>query len=365
MISQNRGNVLKAFGMVLPFVLAAGQTMASETTGPTISGYVDTQYNYDFNQPLTGITTLRSYDAQDNNIANTAHLSLAGSFGEGIGYVVDLDAGRDAKTTTGETLTGSAIALQEAYLTYLCPVTKLGLKVGKFATFEGIEVIETNANPTITRGYLYGLAEPFTHVGGVVTYAIGKIDFAAGMVNGWDLPNDNNDGKTFVGKMGLNLGDPLSATLSGTHGPEQASNNGANRDSIDLTVLTKLIPKVDLYLQGNTGTEAMAVDNDGDGTADDRGSWSGAGIQPVIHFTDKFSLGGRVEYFYDKDGARTGVAKNASTNMTITPGYKLTDNILARAEYRYDTSNKKIWVDDKGVAKDSTSTMAVQFVVSF
>lgn len=376
MISQKRGSILRVLGMVLPFALGAGQLMADAPTGPTISGYVDTQYGYNFNKPITGTTALRSYDAQDNTISNTAHLSLAGSMGDGIGYVVDLDAGHDPNTTVGGQ-TPSSVALQEGYLTYVSS-SKIGFKFGKFATYEGIEVIETNQNPTISRGYLFGLAEPFTHVGGVVTYAVGKIDFAAGVVNGWDVPNDNNTGKTFVGKIGLNMGDPLSATLSGYHGPEQNavtsgstivdSRSGANRDSIDLTVLTKIIPKVDLYLQGNSGTEKQAIDSNGDGVldaGDARASWSGAGIQPLIHFTDKFTVGSRLEYFYDKNGARTGVVKNAATNFTITPGYQITKNIQVRAEYRYDTSNKKIWVDDKGTAKDSANTVTAQFLVSF
>jgi opacity protein-like surface antigen len=143
------------------------------------------------------------------------------------------------------------------------------------------------------------------------------------------------------------------------------SRSGANRDSIDLTLVTKIIPKVDLWLQGNIGTEAQVVDLDGDTVADDRGNWGGAGIQPVIHFTDKLSLGARLEYFADDQGARTGTVGLNATNFTVTPGYQLTSNLLVRAEYRYDTANKKVWVDDKGTAKDSASTMAVQFVYGF
>jgi hypothetical protein len=345
-------------------------------SAPVISGYVDTQYSYNWNKPITGMTNLRSYDAQDNTISNTAHLSLTGTGGDGIGYVVDLDAGHDPATTVGG-VSSSGVGLQEAYLTYLCPITHIGVKAGKFVTYEGIEVIETNANPTISRGYLFGMAEPFTHVGGVLTYVAGKLDFAVGAVNGWDLPNDNNKGKTLVGKIGFNFGDPFTATLSGYHGPEQAqvssgtaiidSRSGFNRDSVDLTVLTKLIPKVDLWLQANAGTEKGVVDNDADGINESRATWKGAGVQPLIHFGDKFTIGARLEYFDDPQGVRTGTGlKNiCATNFTVTPGYKLTDNVQVRAEYRYDTSNKKIWVDDKGTAKDSTSTTALQFVYAF
>lgn len=372
MMSLKRGSILLTLGVLLPF--ASQSNVMAETSGPTISGYVDTQYGYNFNKPASNTTFGRSYDFQDNNIANTAHFAIAGMFNDNTNYVVNIDAGHDANVTVGGA-GSSAVVLQEAYVNYV-GASKLGFKVGKFATFEGIEVIETNANPTISRGYLYGFAEPFTHVGGVLTYAAGALDFAAGVVNGWDQANDNNTGKTLVGKVGMNFGDKLTGSLSGYHGPEQnpsapvnsiaPQNSGNNRDSLDLTILTKIIPKVDLFLQGNIGTEKNAVANAG-GTAkvDDQASWSGAGIQPVVHLTDKLSLGARLEYFADKNGARTGVVNNDMTNFTITPGYKINDNLLVRAEYRYDTSNKKVWVDDKNKAQDSASTAAVQFVVSF
>jgi hypothetical protein len=371
-----RGSGRGVAGALLTLLL----TSAAFADGPAFSGYVESQYGYNFDKPLTGMTALRSYDAQDNNIANTAHIALTGSLDGGASYVVELDAGHDAATTFGAGTTSSDVGLQEAYLTWMSESTKLGVKAGKFVTFQGIEVIETNANPTISRGYLFGLAEPFTHVGGVLTYVCGKFDFAAGVVNGWDLPNDNNSGKTVVGKVGFNFGDAVTGTLSGYHGPEQAvvvdtitaapstlvdNRAGANRNSVDLTVVTKIIPKVDLWLQGNWGEENQVVDLDGDTISDDRGSWSGVGVQPVIHISDKFSIGARGEYFADPDGARTGVVDNFVTNFTITPGYMLSSNVQVRAEYRYDTSNKKIWVDDQGTAKDTASTAALQFIVTY
>ncbi len=384
MMSKRRGSILLTLGMLLPFVAQSGRLMAdtAAVTAPTISGYVDTQYGYNFANPANGsnntihngISSPRSYDAQDNTISNTAYLSMTGKIGDALSYAINLGAGHEPETTVGA-VGPSAVALQEAYATYVCPVTHLGFKVGKFATYEGIEVYQTNANPTISRGYLYGLAEPFTHVGGVLTYVAGPLDFAAGVVNGWDLPDDNNPGKTWVGKVGLSLGDKLAATLSGYSGPEQAQtvvngivngNSGKLRKSVDLTMLTKIIPKVDLNIQFNAGTESdTSVVN-----ANDRGSWSGAALEPVVHVTDKLSLGARLEYFADKDGARTGIANNDLTNLTITPGYQINSNLLVRAEYRYDTTSKKttdatVFEDDKGMPKDSSSTAAVQVVVSF
>jgi hypothetical protein len=49
-------------------------------------------------------------------------------------------------------------------------------------------------------GFLFNLAEPFTHVGAVATYRAGAFDAALGAVNGWDVVTDNNTGKTILGK---------------------------------------------------------------------------------------------------------------------------------------------------------------------
>lgn len=357
----------KVAGLMAATVMVATAS-AVKADGPTVSGYIDTQYVYSFNQPNTQAIMLRSFDAKDNNISlNAAQLNVSGTFGETAGYTVKFLAGLDAGLLTS---VGSGAAddfdLQEAYL-WNKFASGLGFKVGKFVTFQGIEVIESKDNATISRGYLFGLAEPFTHVGGVATYATGAWDFAAGVVNGWDITSDNNTGKTAVGKATMNLGDPLMVTVSATHGPEQAGpgTNGNNRTSVDLTGVTKIIPMTALWFQLNGGEEENIVDLDGDTIVDDTAKWKGFTVQPIVSITDKFSVGARGEYFYDDDGARTGTVDLAAKNFTITPAYKTTENTTVRLEYRYDTANKKIWADEDGTLKDTSNTVSAQFLLTF
>ena len=145
-------------GLVLSTVLLlAGSSFAH---APTISGHIDTTYTYNLGSPKDGFNRLRSYDDKDNTIAlNSTHLAFTGSMGDA-GYNIEVDAGRDAELNNGTRLAGGTptdsnfFDVQEAYLTYKCPKTLIGLKVGKFVTPEGIEVIESKDNPTISRGYL-------------------------------------------------------------------------------------------------------------------------------------------------------------------------------------------------------------------
>jgi len=62
----------------------------------------------------------------------------------------------------------------------------LTFTAGKFVTSEGIEVIEGNQDYTVTRGFLFGLAEPYTTTGVKADYQFTKqLDLMLGVVNGW------------------------------------------------------------------------------------------------------------------------------------------------------------------------------------
>lgn len=352
-------------------VLMVSGVSILKADGPKVTGFVDSTYNYNFNKPADRVNQLRSFDAKTNNFAlNSAQVQVVGTAGDA-GYVVKVVGGSDAEVlkSTGSS-TVQDVLFQEAFLTYVCPMTKINLKMGKFATTEGIEVIESKDDPTISRGYLFGLAEPFTHVGFLATRPFGPIEIGFGLVNGWDNTSDNNKGKTALGKLGFNFGDPFTLTISGLHGAEQAD-EALNRNSIDAVLVTKIIPKVTLNIQGNYGDEKFVSPAPGVGHIVKK--WSGVGVQPVISITDKFSLGSRIEYFSDPNGSRVSVPGGfvdsvdhlAFTNFTITPTYKVTDSATFRLEYRYDTANKKFFVDDKYKLKDSASSVSAQWIVTF
>ncbi len=112
---------------------------------------------------------------------------------------------------------------------------------GKFATYEGIEVIDGWLNPTITRGFLYYLAEPVTHVGAKLHYPTPMFDIGAGVVNGWDTNNgifytgDNNPMKTVLWRAAVTPSPIFWAAFSGAYGVEKAGADSDPRLSLDLT----------------------------------------------------------------------------------------------------------------------------------
>lgn len=306
----------------------------AETSAPSIAGYVETGYHLNLSDTQAA-PILRSYDGLAGNtfLLHAAHLAISHSFSDEISATVELDAGSDAAITGGAIFIDGvpyAFDVQEAYGKY----SKGGfsLTVGKFVTYQGIEVIEGPLNPTLTRGFLYGLAESFTHIGLKAHYTSESgFDVGIGVVNGWDLWVDNNDWKTIIARVGY-AGETFFAGVSGSFGSELA-NDEDPRLSLDLTGGI-IAGAVTVYFQGNFGHEGDA-------------SWYGFGIQP-LYTGDLFTFGARVEYFGDPEGVRTlldvsgdpdmpiFVTDGSYLNITLTPGVLLAEHFAVRLEFRAD-----------------------------
>jgi len=346
-MSAAKHNLFKPAAAALAGLWLAAGAFAE---GPKFTGFIDFTYNRNLSADEATTTNLHhSFDSQANTfLLNAAHLVATGSAGEELSYVVEVDMGTDAAVTNSGGLdAGDEVDLQEAYMTYRRPGSDLGFKAGKFVTYNGIEVIESGANPTITRGLLFGLAEPYTHTGMVATYQLsGAVDLHAGLVNGWDLFTDNNRRPTGVFKLGYSGGDPLALTLSSYLGPEQAGNTDDLRMTVDATGVTKSLKNTDLWFQFNYGQEAGAALDGGDA------AWLGFGLQPLYHFSEKTCLGLRYEYFKDSDGARTGVVQ-ALQNISVVPTYFLTEGLMGRAELRLDISDEEVFRDADGAPTDT------------
>lgn len=376
-------NMLKVWFLAGSVMMAISMKVKVMADPPKISGFVDTTYNYDMNRPASRITAMRSFDRKtDSFLLNAAQVNIEGSK-EGIGYLAKLafgtdpsiyksvGTGADAGLPTAPSSVAYNFEVMEAYLTYKCPKTSVQFKAGKFVTFEGIEVIESKDNFTITRGHLFGLAEPYTHVGAIAGYAFPKVvELWVGAVNGWDLHTDNNIGKTFLSKLGLNLSDQVTGSFSFYRGAEKTDNTNDARTSVDTTWFIKPSGKLTLALQANAGEEEKFsfADKDGDGIADGgAGHWYGVSIQPLISITDKFGIGGRYEWFSDLDGARhPGNMTHIIQNITLTPTFNITESLMFRVEYRYDWSTAQVFEGSDGLTNKSIAkTLSSELIFKF
>jgi hypothetical protein len=303
-----------------------------------------------FTQTPGGAVPTRAYDSANGFLLNQASVFVKHQLNENVYAQIRFDAGANAGINNFSTGVDKYFDVREAYAV----ATGMGLTLtaGKFTTYEGIEVVDGWLNPTVTRGFLYYLAEPVTHVGAKLHYTSGAFDIGAGVVNGWDTNNgyfatgDNNSQKTVIWRAAYTTA-PFWAAFSGTYGVEKPQSGKDPRLSLDLTGAAVISPMLAINFQGNYGSEKNASVVDPTKTA----SWVGFGIQPMVH-VDAMSLGARFEYFSDKGLSRTSGFSGAAAvagkdkvglwNFTITPGYTIAGAFLLRAEFRVDGADQEV-----------------------
>jgi Putative beta-barrel porin-2, OmpL-like. bbp2 len=314
---------------------------------PTITGYVEAAYHISFTNPKQEAVPLHGfYDPTGNTfMLHAAHIAVNHSFNENVSATIEIDAGYDAAANNSLDLWWGGEStipfdIQEAYATYKGGI--FSVTAGKFVTYEGIEVVEGPLNPTITRGFLFGFAEPVTHTGVKFHFTGETVDFGIGLVNGWDKLIDNNNFKTFIFKLGLKPSDAFMANLSGTFGAEKGETADGHRLSLDLTGAWTASESFALWFQANYGMDNIGAD-DVAGEEVDTVSWFGFGLQPT-YTSGAFSFGARVEYFSDPDNERMALFDGGATyiNVTATPGIILAQGFKARLELRADIATEEV-----------------------
>lgn len=319
-----------------------------------LSIYLQGGYTFNFANPDSGKNEQRIFDQK----ANTFLLDLAQiQFAKdpavgGPGYKFKISWGETAKFihSAGLGNPDDEVDLTEAYVNYVAPMgSGLKLQFGKFVTYHSAEVIEARDDFNYSRSFLFNFAVPFTHTGFMARYKFSDA-FTANVyvVNGWDVTNDNNKGKTFGASFVVTPIKPVQLTFNFMYGPEQADNNSNNRFLFDWIGAFQVTKKLTFMANVDYAHE----DNDPlNGGKDSQ--WYGVAAYAKYEFTDYFSTSIRGEYFNDKNGVRTGIAQELK-EITITPEFKIAKNLLLRPEYRHDWSDQKGF-DSKHVAFDKKS----------
>jgi hypothetical protein len=303
------------------------------------------------------------FDTKANSFTfNMAELALTKSSEAGTGFGLVLNYGLDAKAINLDPATGPGdnFEVQQAYVSQKT-LGDMELKLGKFATLHGAEVIEGPSNYNISRSILFGWAIPFTHTGLRLHAEMGPmLSGHLGINNGWDNVSDNNKGKSAELQVGLTPMDMLSVSVTGMYGPEATSGtDNDNRGLVDVVATIKPMDGLAIVLNYDRGSQEAAG---GAGTAS--ALWQGYAIYANLAIGDKHAVTLRGEVFDDQDGFRTSTVQTLR-EATLTFACKMRESLEWRAEYRYDQSNKDVFVDDKGVAKDTQSTVALAAYYTF
>lgn len=363
-----------------------------------IHGFVSSSYSYNLNKPATqtncGVAPLtgcaRIFDQDDNSfkldVSELVFQKEANEIGD-IGFRIDLTFGfslpeaaqRPRSSATVGTGTPGSLAsedddfdLQQAYLSWKAPVgTGLTLEFGKFNTHVGNEVFSgyDGWNMNFSRTYVFGWGIPFNHTGLRAWYTLSNELTVMGMVaNNWeeDGTSDNNSDKTLGAQIAYNPSDMIGIVLNwagGNQGSQEkppASTNSNWRDIYDIVVNLALTNELTLVLNGDYGTEQNADPTTGGFT-----KWWGYNGTVRYDVNKWFSMNVRGAYFDDSDGYRLSAVGNKMTEVTVTPEFRVDENLTIRFEYRHDSSTMAVFERNNGAGTSTQDTVAMNALIHF
>ncbi|MBW2290000.1 MAG: porin [Deltaproteobacteria bacterium] len=262
----------------------------------------------------------------------------------------------------------SCFYVSQAYIQYLIPFTSNGItmKAGRFNTIVGAEVAQTTANFNITRGMLFSVMQPVDHLGLLFDTEWGEsgVTTAFGVVNSglndWRTDPDLNKGKAILGQLGWSndtIGSAVSViwgddfrTPFATGGPGSCPRcDNHSQGLVDVVLTWDPNEKTSTWLNFDYGWRQLSKTR----PEDDTQHGYGVAVAGRYAVTERLGLSSRFEWLADKNGFAGWV--NATDedeetdvfSLTGTADYALTNNLMVRAEVRWDTIRKKGVSDDE------------------
>ena len=363
--------------------------------GATLNYTFDGYYDYDFNHPIGRVQYLRAYDVLSNAFSiNQADiifdLDPDVAAGRRYGVRIDLQYGQATETLQGnpsnEVRPEIYRNIFQAYGTYVVPVGKgLTVDFGKWASSLGIEGNYTKDQVNYSRSFFFDYL-PFYHAGVRASYKINdKLTANYWLVNGTNQSEPTNSFKDelfgFVAQPTKNISWTVNYYFGQDHPDVAPATNcpapvqpglclqpitpapDGRQHMFDSYVTWNATPKLTFSLEGDY-LISREWEHAAPGESSAPGHVDGGAAYVRYQVTPKTALGGRTEYFSDRDGLYSGTSQ-ALKEFTGTYEYKWLEGLLMRAEYRADFSNEDVFSKGTGQYAKSQQTLTVAFVAFF
>jgi putative OmpL-like beta-barrel porin-2 len=209
----------------------------------------------------------------------------------------------------------------------------LDVKVGRFFAQFGVENIDTTQNVLASHSHTF-IYDPFTHTGLLTTLKLTEAwSVQNGLVTGSDVFIDPAARLTYIGGLKWVNG-PDSVLFEAIVGPGnyEASRQFNNPEIFDLVYTHKFSGVLNYSLELLYGFETEVPDI---GFA----NWFGAVNYLTARVAPRLNATGRLEFFDDVQGQRTGFA-GLYTALTAGLAFQPIKDVLFRPEVRYDYNSE-------------------------
>lgn len=212
------------------------------------------------------------------------------------------------------------------------------VKLGRFATHVGYELVQGAETPFITRSYLFQY-NPFSHTG---VWATTQLNDTWTVSSGLSLGSDNFIGTTarltYLGQLKWAPKEGKSSVLLNAvvTAPRYDDEDAFPYYNVYNVVFTRTLSEKLTYVADATFSHinAAPLPNGTTGAA----TWYGAAQYLIYKHTDKVVSTFRTELFEDTKGFRTGY-KGLYTEVTYGLAYSPTRSVILRPTVRYDHNN--------------------------
>ena len=338
--------------ILLTFILAFGIISAQEKTEPgvskvTFSGYAEIFYSYDFSQPENHIKQPFLYNYNRHNEFNLNLGVLKANYStENIRANLALMAGTYAQDNLAAEQS-SLRYISEANIGFKISKTKnIWIDAGILPSHIGWESAIGKDNLTLTQS-IAGDNSPYFETGARISYtsANGKFFLSGLVLNGWQRIARPKGNQT------LAFGHQISYKFSNNFSLNSSSFIGNDKPTIN----KRMRYFHDLYANFNLGGKWSGVAGFDIGAeqkakgSEQYNAWYSPNLLLSYAITDHTKIGGRVEYYNDKNGV---IINSTTSNGFQTLGYSLNvdheihKNVLWRTEMRGFSSKDKIFMKD-------------------
>lgn len=351
------------FFFLILTVAARGDEPAATTATPpaiTFHGFVDGYASWNGNDPSshenfvpgTGTSAKRANEF-NLNLAALEIVREAAPKTSPVGFHLSLVAGNGADVVHAAETEGFRHVYQ-ASVVYK-PTDRLMFEGGIFPSHIGFEGFFSKDNWNYTRSWL-GEFSPYYQTGIHAGYQFsthwsGEVH----ILNGWQIINDNNDGKAIGGKVAY-TSDRLTASFNTFDGPELPDDDHHWRHFGNLIALYKATPKLSLGGSLDRGHQELPG-----GSA---ANWLGIAAYGRYAIDDRRAVAVRAEHFRDPDNGISGTPQTL-TEGTVTYEYHPVEHLILKIEGRRDHSTAPVFRKGENASSRNETILVIGAVATF